>query len=98
MALQVDVELGSYGLPMLILTVGQPPTSPVILLLHIHNAAGIPIIMAEAELRPDNPRITFRKLVPVGIEAYAHKPVAEQHQIAQRIWSRRVYATLHTAL
>jgi hypothetical protein len=97
MVLHIDSELGSYGLPLLVLTIGQAPSLPVVLVLHIHNAAGIPIIMAEAELRPETTRVVFRKLTPVGIEAYAHKPLAEQHQVAQRIWSRRVFATLHIA-
>jgi hypothetical protein len=96
LAATVDIltEHTLYGLPVLCVNLVLPATNPVDLLLYIHNKAGIPIISAQGHIKSDERQIVFRQLIPVGIEAYRHKPMAEQEQVAQRIWSRRAYATI----
>ena len=96
-ALQVGPAQGESSLPTLAADLRTHTTVVLHLLLNIHNSAGIPIIVAQVSMAAGERRMIFNDLRPMGIEAYAHKPAAEQAQIAQRIWSRRAYVTIQRA-
>jgi len=63
-------------------------------LVRIHNRAGIPIVEGTGTVAAGQREFTIAELRPLGIEAYAHKSEAERVEIAQRIWSRRVFGTV----
>lgn len=84
----------SGGLPWLHGSFRRPVPVSSRLVLRIHNRAGIPIIEGHCEIAAGEQRFTCTTLRPLGIEAYAHVSEAQRQQTAQRIWSRRVYATL----
>jgi hypothetical protein len=93
-ALELDSERQSGGLPWLSGELGQAAPASLKLILRVHNRAGIPIVEGQSQIEAGQQQITFTNLHALGIEAYAHKTEAERAEIAQRIWSRRAYATL----
>jgi hypothetical protein len=71
-----------------------PAAAPMVVVLQVHNSAGIPIIESRAEVAAGHRSLLFADLRPIGIDAYAHKSPAERAQIAARIWTRRAYGTI----
>lgn len=94
-ALQLYDAGGEADLPCLRGELPSPAAAAIVVILHIHNSAGIPIIEGRAHLAAGEHSIVFADLRPIGIDAYAHKSPAERTQIAARIWTRRAYGTLH---
>lgn len=92
--LQIDAVDPIGGLPQLRGQLSVAPAAGLMLVLHIHNSAGIPIIEGRAQLSPGDHTVLFADLRPIGIDAYAHKTAAERAQIAARIWTRSVYGTV----
>ncbi|MGH2524557.1 MAG: hypothetical protein ACRDH2_18785 [Anaerolineales bacterium] len=92
--LRLDPEQHTGGLPWLHGELEAAAPKPLVLLLRVHNRAGIPLVEGHCQVRAGQRQVTFRDLRPLGIEAYAHKPEAQRIEVAQRIWSRRAYASL----
>lgn len=92
--LQIDEQVGPAGLPLLRGELATAPAAAVVVLLQVRNSAGIPIIEGHAAVAAGERTVLFADLRPIGIDAYAHKSVAERAHIAERIWTRRAYGTL----
>jgi hypothetical protein len=92
-ALSVDEARGASGLPLLRGELPAPAPATLAVALQICNSAGIPIIEGRASVAAGEREILFADLRPIGIDAYAHKPVDERAQIAERIWTRRAFGT-----
>jgi hypothetical protein len=92
--LSIDAEHTTAGLPWITARLPQAVAATVVVTLRIHNKAGIPIIEATTELSSGADQVTFTTLNPLGIEAYAHAPEDRRLEVAQRVWSRRAYATV----
>lgn len=92
--LTIDTTHATHGLPWLHGSLSRPIRGSARLVLRIHNRAGIPIIEGQYEMTDGQQAFTCSNLLPLGIEAYAHVSEAQREQTAQRIWSRRAYATL----
>ena len=92
--LRPDVEQRTGGLPWLHGELGAATTRPLLLVLRIHNRAGIPIAEGQGVLGSGQREFTISDLRPLGIEAYSHYKEEQRAQIGQRIWSRSAYASL----
>jgi hypothetical protein len=93
-ALHIDEQPGAGGLPLLRGELPTEATSAFVVAVQICNSAGIPIIEGQATVGPGDRSVLFTDLRPIGIDAYTHKPAEERAQIAERIWTRRSFATL----
>ncbi|MEN9934303.1 MAG: hypothetical protein RLZZ387_882 [Chloroflexota bacterium] len=92
--LNADPEHETTGIPWVHAELAAPAPRPALLVLRVHNRAGIPIIEGRAQVAAGERHITFSELHALGIDAYTHFKEPGRIQIGQRVWSRRVYATL----
>lgn len=82
------------GLPVLRGTLPQPAPQALVLLLRVHNGAGIPIVEGSGSVAAGQTELVIDSLRPLGIEGYAHVNDERRAEVAQRVWSRRRYGTV----
>lgn len=92
--LSTDPQQHTGGVPWLYGQIGTPPSQRLIVILRLHNSAGIPVIEGQAIVEAGQREVAFRDLRAIGIEAYAHAGDEQREQVARRVWSRCAYGTL----